>query len=334
VLVWLCVGARLVVAVSGAAHDEGVKRCGWLASLLVVAVVACSTGDSAQPSASQRRPRASTDVAALTRDGRVVALDAKTGRQKRLLARGALTDQPGLTVDVEGAYVYFTRPMANPPCAGLGASGDVPELVRVALAGGPVETPTPPGVSPVTGFHPIISPSGQNIAFMGAPCGSGLLAQFHLPTPRTPAGPVWAGNAPDTIVTPLAWSSDSLRILFETIPRGESTPRLMVTGAVASGAQATGVWGPGGYTAATYRRDALVIAETNKRGFRVLQVMEPRPRQLFRGDGTNPTSMDFDASGRKLLYVADGSLFRWNQGDEKPKNLAAGVVAAVWVSKR
>jgi hypothetical protein len=132
----------------------------------------------------------------------------------------------------------------------------------------------------------------------------------------------------------LAWSSDSQRILFEAILRDESKPRLLVTGAVASRPQATSAWGPGGYTAATDRRDALVIAEKTKDGFRVLQVTEPRPRQLFRGDDTNPISMEFDASGHKLLYVANGALFRWNQGDRKPKGLAEGVVAAAWVPKR
>jgi hypothetical protein len=302
----------------------------WLPLLPLALAVSGSSGEALQSSPSRQHAPTSTEVAALRTDGRVVVLNAKTGREKRTLARGAMTDEPGLTVDLEGVSVFFTRPMANPPCAGLGTSGDVPELVRVALAGGPVETLTPPGVFPVTGFHPIISPSGKNIAFMGAPCGSGLLAQFHLPTPRTPAGPVWAGNAPNTIVTPLAWSSDSQRILFEAVLRDESKPRLLVTGAVASGPQAASVWGPGGYTAATYRRDALAIAEKTKDGFRVLQVTEPRPRRLFRGDGTSPTSMRFDASGRKLLYVADGTLFRWNDGDKQPKSLANGVIDADW----
>jgi hypothetical protein len=268
-------------------------------------------------------------VAALTSGGRVVALDAQTGREKRTLARGAITDEPGLTVDADGVSVYFARPMANPPCPGLGTSRDLPELVRVALAGGPVEALTPPGVFPVTGFYPIISPRGQDIAFMGAPCG-GLLAQFHLPTPRTPAGPVWAGNAPRTILTPLAWSSDSQRILFEAVLHGESVPRLLVTGAVAGGAQTTSVWGPGGYTTATYRRDAVVVAEKTKDGFRFVEVTEPRPRRLFGGKGTSPTSMEFDGSGRKLLYVADGTLFRWNDGHKKPKKLADGVIDADW----
>jgi hypothetical protein len=268
-------------------------------------------------------------VAVLASKGRVVVLNTETGREKRTLARGAMTDVPGLTVDANGVSIYFTRPLANPPCVGLGRSGAVPELVRVALAG-PVETLTPPGVFPVTGFHPIISPTDQNIAFMGAPCGSGLLATFYLPTPRTPAAGLWCCAVSRTIITPIAWSRDSRRILFEAVLPGESEPRLLVTGAVASGPQATSVWGPGGYTAATYRRDALVIAEKNKGGFRVLQVIEPRPRRLFRGDGTSPTSMEFNASGRKLLYVADETLFRWNDGDKKPKKLANGIIAADW----
>jgi hypothetical protein len=196
-----------------------VKWWAWLALLLVASAVSGLNGDSERASASRQHAPTSTEVAALRADGRVIVLNAKTGREKRTLARGAMTDEPGLTVDAGGVNVYFTRPMANPPCAGLGTSGDVPELVRVALGGGPVETLTPPGVFPVTGFHPILSPNGQSIAFMGAPCGSGLLAQFHLPTPSTPAGPVWAGNASNTIVTPLAWSSDSQRILFEAILR-------------------------------------------------------------------------------------------------------------------
>jgi hypothetical protein len=165
---------------------------------------------------------------------------------------------------------------------------------------------------------------------MGAPCGSGLLAQFHLPTPSTPAGPVWAGKAPNTIVTPLAWSSNSQRILFKAVLRDESKPRLLVTGTVASGTQAASVLGPGGYTAATFRRDALVIAEKDKDGFRVLQVTEPRSSRLFRGDGTSPTSMEFDTSGRKLLYVADRTLFRWNDGDKQPKRLTNGVIDVDW----
>jgi hypothetical protein len=307
-----------------------VKRWGWLALLLAALAVECSNADSAVPLSSRPQSATSTEVAALKSDGRVVVLDAKTGREKRTLARGAMTDEPGLTVDADGVSVYFARPMANPPCRGLGTSGEVPELVRVARAGGPVETLTPPGVFPVTGFYPIISPSGQNMAFMGAPCGSGLLAQFHLPTPRTPAGPVWAGNTPDTILTPLAWSSDSQRILFEAVLRDESEPRLVVTGAVAGGPKAASVWGPGGYTAATYRRDALVIAEKSKDGFRVLEVMERRLRRLFRGKGPGPTSMEFDASGHKLLYVADGTLLRWNDGDKRPKRLANGVIDADW----
>jgi hypothetical protein len=90
------------------------------------------------------------------------------------------------------------------------------------------------------------------------------------------------------------------------------------------------VWGPGGYTAATYRRDALIIAEKTNNGFRVLEVNEPRTHRLFRGNGASPTSLEFDASGRKLLYLADGALFRWNDGDKKPKRLANGVTYADW----
>ena len=40
--------------------------------------------------------------------------------------------------------------------------------------------------------------------------------------------------------------------------------------------------------------------------------------------------MEFDGSGRKLLYVADGTLFRWNDGHKKPKKLANGVIDAEW----
>jgi hypothetical protein len=94
--------------------------------------------------------------------------------------------------------------------------------------------------------------------------------------------------------------------------------------------QASSVWGPGGYTAATYQRDALVIAEKNKDGFRVLDVAAPGRRGLLRGDGTSPTAMEFDASGRKLLYVADGTLFSWNVSDKKPKQLANGIIDADW----
>jgi hypothetical protein len=307
-----------------------VKRWAWLALLLVVPAVGWSDRGSAQTASASLRSSPPAEVVALKSDGRVLVLDAKTGRQRRTLARGAMTDESGITVDASGGIVYFSRPMANPPCVGLGSSGAVPELVRVLLQGGPVEALTPPGVFPVTGFHPIISPNGQNVAFMGAPCGRGLLAQFHLPTPRTPAGPVWAGNTPDTILTPLVWSSDSQRILFEAVPRNESEPRLLVTGAVAGGPQAARVWGPGGYTAATYRRDTLVIAEKTKDGFRVLEVIDPRRRLLFRGNGTSPTSMEFDASGRRLLYVSDGRLFRWNDGDKLSKKLAKGVIDADW----
>jgi hypothetical protein len=92
--------------------------------------------------------------------------------------------------------------------------------------------------------------------------------------------------------------------------------------------------GPGGYTAGTYRRDVLVIAEKSDDSFRVLEIAEPRIRRLFRGTGTSPTAMQFDASGHTLLYVADRTLFRWNQGDKKPKKLADGVIAAAWVAKR
>jgi hypothetical protein len=307
-----------------------VKRWAWLAVLVVASAVAGSSGDSVQASSIRQHAPTSTEVAALRADGRVVVLNGKTGREKRTLARGAMTDEPGVTVDADGVNVYFTRPMANPPCVGLGSSGDVPEIVRVARVAGRVETLTPPGDFPVTGFHPIISPSGQNIAFMGAPCGSGLLAQFHLPTPRTPAGPVWCCPRPKTVLKPIAWSSDSQRILFEAVLRDESEARLLVTGATAGGPPAATVFGLEGYIAATYRRDVLVVAQKRKTGFSVVEVDEEGVRGLFRGKGPSPISMEFDASGRELLYVADGKLFRWRVGEKAPKKLADGVVDAAW----
>jgi hypothetical protein len=135
---------------------------------------------------------------------------------------------------------------------------------------------------------------------------------------------------PKTILKPIAWSSDSQRILFEAVLRDESEPRVLVTGATAGGPQAASVFGPDGYSAATYRRDVLVVAQTRKTGFSVVEVDEEGVRRLFRGSGPSPTSMEFDASGRELLYVADGKLFRWRVGEKAPKNLANDVVDAAW----
>jgi PASTA domain len=314
---------------------QGVVAAAAIVIAVALVVLLFARGDHGGRVATQASgSRLPARVAAVKADGRLLLQSSRDGHELRTLAQGAMTDEPGLTVDARGVTAYFTRPMANPPCAGLGASGDVPELVRVALAGGPVEALTPPGVFPVTGFHPIVSPSGQSIAFMGAPCGGGLLASFNLSTPNTPAGPVWGGAAPRTIITPLAWSSDSQQILFEAVLRGETEPRLLVTDAMNRGQQATGLWGPGGFTAATYRQDVLVIAQQDKRRFRVLEVNAGQVRQLFRGKGTSPTSMEFDASGHNVLYVADERLFRWSDGDARPKKLADGVVSAAWVTDR
>ncbi|MGQ0431518.1 MAG: hypothetical protein ACT452_03810 [Microthrixaceae bacterium] len=302
---------------------------------LAVGVAAVRDGDgesrSVTAASSGSRPQKIEEAVALTADGRVVAIDAKTGVSLRTLAQGAMTELSGLTVDREGGVVYFTRPWANAPCVGLGPSGAVPELVRVALTGGPVEGLAPMEQYPVTGYYPVVTPDGQFVAFMGGPCGEGLLAGFYLPTPRTPAGPIWAATAANTIVKPLAWSSDSERVLFEAVPNNESAPRLLVADEPVNGrVPVRTVWGPGGYTAATYRQDVLVIAEDRDGSFRVVEAGRAHERELFRAKGPSPTAMEFDESGDELLYVAEGKLFRWHTGDKRPKQLAEGIIDAEW----
>ena len=273
-------------------------------------------------------------IVALTDRG-VVALDAQTGAERGVLALAAPGDLQGLSVTPDGRQAYFAS-----------VDGEGTGSIRVVDTGGR----TPPAFV-AEGISPAVSPDGRLLAFAGpaspAAVCCNVVAVLDL---RTGGRRTWSFDESDAAdwlghasLTKLAWAPDSRQLAFTLSYEGD-TVAVLDTSSHSTLSQSVEVIVPGGggdsshpvWQATTgqivvVNRAFECCFEDDYTGpVRTLSV-DPAggPISQVLPSGLAPGWLDFDISGRHLLWVEDGDLYRRSQGGEAVLR-GAGVHAADW----
>jgi hypothetical protein len=268
-------------------------------------------------------------------DRGVVAFDAQTGAERRVLAPAGPGDLQGISVTPDGRQAYFAV-----------VDGEGTGSIRVVDTGGG----TPPAFV-AEGISPAVSPDGHMLAY-AAPAGSApaccnVVAVLDL---RTGGRRTWTFDESDAAdwlgharLTKLVWAPDSRQLAFTLSYEGD-TVAVLDTSSHSTLSQSVEVVVPGGGGDSSH---PVWLATTGQivvvnRAFeccfeddyagpvRTLSV-DPAggPVNEILPSGLAPDWLDFDISGRHLLWVEDGDLYRRSQGGQ-PVRLGAGVQAADW----
>jgi Tol biopolymer transport system component len=327
---------RLPAAVVRVGHLRTIAVGLFLLLLTAAGAVALGTGGRASRLVSDTAPggapaltgtAAPGQIIALTDRG-VVALDAQTGAERRLLAGIRKGTGQGISVSPDARSAYFAV-----------VDGDAGTISVVDTAGA-----SPPAFV-ATGSFPAVSPDGRQLAYV-TPVDTIAVLDLETGARRTwafaeddPAGN-WLLQAR---LLGLAWAPDSQRLAFTVSYEGD-TIAVLDTATAATLSEATEVVVPGGGGDSrhpTWQSTTGQLVVVN-RAFeccfeddysgppRVVAVdlVRDTTTETFRS-GVTPSWLDFDRTGHHLLSVDDGRLYRRSHGGA-PVELATGVQAADW----
>lgn len=281
-------------------------------------------------------PAPPTALVAVRSTGEVALVDSATGTVVRVLA----THQPGavgapaITPDRRSVY-YAVDP-------GCGTGG----LHRVALDGRSAPELVGKGVAPA------VSPDGRSLAYARAAVAGGCPNAVVVRDLTTGAERTWA--YPDGeefrsalylegVIARIAWAPDSRRLAYTLSYEGD-TVAVLDTVTHSDLGQTTEVVVPGGggdsrhpaWQASTGRLAVVNSAfaccyDDNYDGPRRTLAVELPSRKVENvlAPGREPSWLDFDLTGRHLLYVEDGRLYGRTEGG-RVTLVAEDVTAADW----
>lgn len=306
------------------------RRSLIVSALMALVVAGCGNDDSDQadrPPVDPTQPPAA--VAAVTTDGRVVMLDPTTGEEIMAVAVGAEVDEfAGIDVSPDGQFVFFVRPRGV----------EDREIVRTPARGGDLRVVA-------AGHGPSVSPDGTQLAHVG------LEPEFKTPD-RVSVRPIGGeevrdlvlesreGVDPTAFVDDVVWAGgDRLAYLIAFAEAGDA---FLVgagdDGSLWDGDRVRPEGSEGTWNEISYRSEADALAAVAGCCHPQFDAWwEIRSAEARAGGGVETlvpiggpaTSIDADTSGRHLLFVVDGVLYRWS-GDGEPASVADGIVAAAW----
>jgi dipeptidyl aminopeptidase/acylaminoacyl peptidase len=280
-------------------------------------------------------------IVAVKYDGRLVVLDARTGKVVRTLARNAVAENGvgGVSVSSDGQRVYFTRQTTAKCDDNVGGRTDaLSEIASVPVRGGAVR-------SEVSASRwPAVSPDGRYLAFAGVPICSGagrtiVLKSLVAGVPDRRFQTVDVPDGTPGTVAELAWAPDSRHLVFRR-DIGSTYPYVLdidTARAVDDGRRV--LIGDGSGISGFFGRSdellgAVVPAGTHPDEFEFWVVdatTGARTRLLFSLVGRCcGQSYVADSPGRNVL-VTGAHLYRWSLGDARPTPLAARIAVAAWV---
>jgi hypothetical protein len=140
----------------------------------------------------------------------IQVVSSKTGRVVRTLATddGLFDSTPQPTVSTDGT-VFFDDSVAGSSTPGPGAPPPIERVMAVPFAGGPVSFVA-------LGHDPVVSPNGQDLAYLTFTQVSDAPEAIVVRDLRTGASSTWSysTNGPD--IRRLTWMPDSVHLAFST----------------------------------------------------------------------------------------------------------------------
>jgi hypothetical protein len=315
-----------------------------LAVVLLVALVAGVVAVVRDPS-SGRVPAGPLPVGtprrilAVTDHNQPVVLDARTGRTLVTYESHSVAAGTQLAVAPDGRSFYFVDGDGNEGCQHH-------TILRFGLA------PGVPGAEVADeASEPAISPDGRWLAFYrctgGNAPGASQPDQLVVRDLRLGAERTRSATRPDYFGERLFFEKDSRHLIIDMNRdqvgsagrhhRSNGLYRFDIEGGalpgVSFGVAPWAVFGPRGSTG------EYLGMFRHVRGPYPLVVMRPEdvnnPAVFSAGKITTLpaeiTGSTSDASGRQLLTVAGGRLYRWHRGQGRPTELRGGVMAAAWI---
>jgi hypothetical protein len=285
------------------------------------------------------RPKA---LVAVTTGGAVETLDASTGNVVANLATGATGDEVSLTPD--GTRVFFETP-----------AGCFHQVMSVAITGGTASLVAP-------GSRPSVSPDGTKLAYAVAPLGNGCPGGNPAAQYSVAIRPL-AGGAPATLPLPpslvsegqtrtvnhLSWGPDSKHLLVSIDGGGDNkqwNAFIVDTAVDRSYVPANGGGVPVQQGAGFYYRQAVYLPDGNlfanlvccsgakKPTTTILSEVDPTGKTLHQISSgltdRDHTSLDADASGHWVLYLAGSDLVASVDAASPTIVSTAGFLAADW----
>lgn len=282
-------------------------------------------------------------VAAVDSGGRLVVLDAESGRVVRVLAEGIRVDDPAknaVAVTPDQSTAFFVDPGV------VGEAASDAEVLRVPTTG----SAAPEVVA--NGFAPAVSPDGEQLAYVRTSATSGDI----LPEPvivirdlDTGAERTLAREEEESFafIADLAWSAGGDWLAFVA---GEVQTSVWVVepgaadldGARALGPRQAGREDGTTWRAATAYDEGLAVAEAccdergSERALVLLVSIEPAAVEggLLPEERVDVFRLDTESDADQLLYIEDGGprggrLMRWSAGED-PVELSDGIVVAAW----
>lgn len=320
-------GLGLVIAVVVAACGDDGER-----ATTVTTTTSPSTTSTGEPQAPLPRPGRWVGI---TDDGRLVAVNAESGEQAKVLGEFDHPDEcpragepaagcqwvAEVAMSPDGQSVYYETCCEPAPGA----------IHRVPIDGGEPEMVA-------FGAHPAVDPAGQRLAAVELQWvtvhelgGDDVLRFRDDDSPATLHG--------------MTWSPDGAQLAFVAFDRTDEPGRLLVLDVHEADnlADARSIdRGDGGrsWTLPTFRRDgALVVVEQelelpdSPQGPARAVVVDPdsgEVRESFDRSGA-VLSQDHDPSGTYLLYVLEDGSVRWEfDGTDGGVLAAGGYLAATW----
>ena len=271
---------------------------------------------------------------AITDDNRVVVVDTRTGAEVRELFRGSPPDPKdpgtgdlgGLSVSADGATVWFHR--SGHGCANAGT------IYRVPVGGGEAE-------AVAEGEVPAISADGSQLAYAdrrGADECAGTLVVRDVETGGVTEWRQGGDDANPWAISAIAWAPDGRSLAIEMGSDASGIGILDLTvdeslddlsGLPVGGPNGAPAWSPDGQDlyATTWCCGDFSFDPASAQIVRV-HLADGAVEEVAR-PGAYVEALDVDASGRWLLYVADGQLFALD-ADGTATPLGRGYTDAPW----
>lgn len=306
------------------------RRVLVVSALVALVVAGCGNEDAGQADRPPPDPtQPPSAVAAVTTEGRVVMLDPATGEEIMAVAVGAETDAfAGIDLSPDGQFVFFVRPRGV----------EDREIVRTPARGGDLRVVA-------TGHGPSASPDGTRLAHVG------LEAEFKTPD-RVSIRPIGGeevqdlllesreGVDPTAFVDSVVWAGQG-RLAYLVAFEEAGDVFLVGTdheGSLWDGERVRPGGSEGTWNEVTYRSEAdalaVVVGCCHPQFDAWWEIRSAEARsggavETLLAIGGPATDIDADPSGRHLVFVVDGVLYRWS-GDGEPAVVAEGIVAAAW----
>ncbi len=294
---------------------------------------------------------------AVTADHRLVVLDARTGRELRVLATGvdAVDGFPTVAVAPDGNTIFFDRARATGPGECRDGAARVEEIARVPIGGGPV-------LRVVRGAHPAISPDGKSLAYAtrnddacnGDPNSVVVVAVKDIDKLATRfPGLIGRGFAPAdpsaVQVFDVSWASDSRHLAVSMGARDGGYPRILDTQPTINtpleSLPKVPVLDGDGLRVAYLGTTGSLVDTSAQRAPNAVTAIDPLTgrvtRRLFNlpctsSEGIAPAA---DLTGTSVLEIAQApdstgrctdALLRWSEGDSTATRIGGATLAIAW----